>query len=168
MIALIFAIVLILLFPFFFPGYYISELLISFLPYIATISCIFIVITFVHFKKTMKSNYRFLVHRYFRGISFLMFCFLFFWYSKQFNNFYVQEPFPQTVQSWNLKILFANIHKDNSNYTWIEITISEANPDMLMFVEFTDTLYSHLKGFLQAQYPYTNSCLLYTSDAADE
>ena len=158
MITLIFILVLIFLFPLFFPGYYASELLISFLPYIAIISGVFVCITFVYFKKRMKPGYRFPLHRYFRGISFLVFCFLFFWYSKQFNRFYIHEPFPQTVtQSWGLKILFANIHKDNTDYTGIKKTISDNAPDMLMFVEFADHHYDNLKTFLQAKYPYTNS-----------
>ncbi|MEI6117833.1 MAG: hypothetical protein WCP92_00835 [bacterium] len=39
-------------------------------------------------------------------------------YSKQFNRFYIQEPFTQdTVQTGSLKVLFANIHKDNVDYT---------------------------------------------------
>jgi amino acid transporter len=117
MIALIFIVILILLFPLFFPGYYVTELIISFLPYIAAITAFFIGITFVHFRKKMKPGYRFPAHRYFRGISFLVFCVLFFWYSKQFNRFYVQEPITsQAVQSGSLKVLFANIHKDNKNY----------------------------------------------------
>jgi len=59
--------------------------------------------------------------------------------------------------TWTLKILFANIHKDNTDYTWIEKTISDTHPDMLMFVEFADHHYEHLKDFLQKNYPYVNS-----------
>lgn len=99
MIATLFIVILTLLFPLFFPGYYVSELLISFLPYIAGISLLFVIIAFVNFRKKMKSGYHSPVHRYFRGISFLAFCFLFFWYSKQFNNFYLQEPTIQSIQS---------------------------------------------------------------------
>ena len=99
MITAIFIAVLIFLFPLFFPGYYASELLVSFLPYIAAISCVFAIISFVHFRKRMKPGYHHPAHRYFRGISFLAFCFLFFRYSKQFNHFYVTEPFTQEVQS---------------------------------------------------------------------
>ena len=158
MIITIFITLLILLFPFFFPGYYVTELFISFLPYIAAVSWLFVIINFVHFKKTMKSGYRFLTHRYFRGISFLIFCFLFFRYSKQFNNFYVQEPIPQEIsQSWDLKVLFSNIHKNNTNYEGIKKTISDNAPDMLMFVEFADHHYDNLREFLQAKYPYTNT-----------
>lgn len=157
MIALIFIVVLVLLFPLFFPGYYVTELFISFLPYITAIAGIFVIITFVNFRRKMKSGYCFPIHRYFRGISFLVFCILFFWYSKQFNRFYIQEPLVQTVQTWSLKILFANIHKDNVNYEWIKKTISDNDPDMLMFVEFADHHYDNLKDFLQAKYPYTNN-----------
>gem|GEM_PF-1564834 len=99
MIALIFIVVLVLLFPLFFPGYYVTELFISFLPYITAIAGIFVIITFVNFRRKMKSGYCFPIHRYFRGISFLVFCILFFWYSKQFNRFYIQEPLVQTVQT---------------------------------------------------------------------
>lgn len=162
MVALIFVFVLILLFPLFFPGYYISELLISFLPYIVAITGVFVLMTFVYFKKTMKPGYRLLVYRYFRGVSFLVFCFFFFWYSRQFNQFYIQEPFVQvttwtTLSSWNLTILYANIHKDNIDYEGIKKTISDNNPDMLMFVEFADHHYDHLKEFLTTTYPYTNN-----------
>jgi len=99
MITTIFITVLIFLFPLFFPGYYASELLISFLPYIAAISCVFVIISFVYLKKKMKAGYQHPAHRYFRGISFLAFCFLFFWYSRQFNHFYVTEPFTQEIQT---------------------------------------------------------------------
>ncbi|EKD24889.1 MAG: hypothetical protein ACD_80C00145G0023 [uncultured bacterium (gcode 4)] len=157
MIALIFIVVLVLLFPLFFSGYYVTELIISFLPYIVIISWIFAVITFVHFRKKMKPGYPISAHRYFRGISFLMFCFLFFWYSKQFNTFYVQEPFIQTAQSGDLKVLFANIHKDNIQYEAIKKTISDADPDIILFVEFADHHYAQLKEFLQTRYPYINN-----------
>ena len=160
MITLVFVSIFIFIFPLFFPGYYVSELLISFLPYIIGVSCVFMGITFFHFKKKMKSWFRFPAHRYFRGISFLAFCFIFFWYSKQFNDFYIHK-WPSiasnTSQTWNLTILVANIHKDNIQYDNIKKTISDANPDILMFVEFADHHYVHLKDFLQAKYPYTNN-----------
>jgi hypothetical protein len=53
--------------------------------------------------------------------------------------------------------LYANIHKDNIAYEAIQKTISDTNPDIIMFVEFADHHYLHLKDFLQAQYPYSNN-----------
>lgn len=55
MIALIFVVVLVLLFPLFFPGYYITELIVSFLPYIPVITGVFMVVAFVNFKKRMRA-----------------------------------------------------------------------------------------------------------------
>jgi hypothetical protein len=54
-------------------------------------------------------------------------------------------------------VLFSNIHKNNTNYEGIKKTISDNDPDMLMFVEFADHHYDNLREFLQAQYPYTNT-----------
>ncbi len=157
MVALLFIVVLVLLFPLFFPGYYITELLISFLPYLTAICMLFAVVSFVYLKKKMKPGYRSPAQRYFRGGAFLVFCILFFWYSKQFNYFYSSPMVQQEVQSWSLKILFANIHKDNTDYEGIKKTISDNTPDMLMFVEFADHHYQYLKDFLQKNYPYTNN-----------
>lgn len=157
MITILFIVFLILLFPLFFPWYYVSELLISFLPYIAIISLLLISITFINFRKKIKSGKHSPVHHYLRGISFLISCFLFFWYSKQFNAFYIQEPPLQTIQSWTIKILFANIHKDNTQYEGIRKTIADTDPDMVMFVEFADHHYTNLKTILQTNYPYTNN-----------
>ena len=53
--------------------------------------------------------------------------------------------------------MFANIHKDNIQYAAIEKTISDTDPDILMFVEFADHHYEHLKDFLQIKYRYTNN-----------
>ncbi|MCX6824636.1 MAG: endonuclease/exonuclease/phosphatase family protein [candidate division SR1 bacterium] len=165
MITLIFVLVLLLVFPLFFPGYYITELLVSFLPYLAAISAVFVIISFVHLRKKIKPDYPIPVHRYFRGASFFVFCFLFFWYSKQFNTFYIPKIDSTTGKQFNisnsstgdLKILFANIHKNNIQYDEIKKTISNADPDIIMFVEFADHHYSHLKEFLQKQYPYINN-----------
>lgn len=156
MIAVIFVCILALLFPIFFPWYYISELMLSFLPYMSWIACVFTIISFVQFKKRLKPWYHH-VRRYLRWFSFLAFCFLFFRYSKQFNHFYSTEPFVQSSQSGSLKILFANIHKYNDDYEEIEKTITDTDPDMLMFVEFNDQHYEYLKDFLKKHYPYTNS-----------
>ncbi len=157
MIAVIFVMVLLLLIPFFFPGYYITELMMSFLPYLVGIVGVFLLISFVQLKKKMKPGYPHVAQRYFRGISFLVFCGLFFVWSKQFNHFYTTETFTGQQTTWSLTVFFANIHKDNTNYEAIEKTITDTDPDVLMFVEFADHHYDHLKTFLQKTYPYTNN-----------
>lgn len=156
MIIFVFVLFLVLLFPFFFPGNYAAELMISFLPYIVAISGGCVVMSFLFFKKKMKPGYRFPAYRYFRGFSFLVFCILFFVYSQKFNHFYVQQPFVQEQNTGELQVLFANIHKDNVDYSGIEHLITEKNPDVLLFVEFADHHYTNLKDFLKKNYPYVN------------
>ena len=56
-----------------------------------------------------------------------------------------------------MKILYANIHKYNTQYDEIKNLITETDPDVVMFVEFADHHYAHLKDFLQENYPYINS-----------
>ena len=53
--------------------------------------------------------------------------------------------------------MFANLQKDNTKYTELEDFISQEYPDLLMFVEFADHHYDHLKDFLKTYYPYTNN-----------
>ena len=129
----------------------------SFLPYLVGISLFFVLISFIQLRKKMKPWYPHQSRRYFRGISFLIFCVFFFILSRQFNHFYSTESPDSQSSTGALTILFANIHKDNKQYDAIEQTISEANPDMLMFVEFADHHYDHLKTFLEKNYPYTNN-----------
>ncbi|MBU0626817.1 hypothetical protein KKG31_03405 [Patescibacteria group bacterium] len=54
-------------------------------------------------------------------------------------------------------MLYGNIHKDNTNYTAIQSMIEQADPDVVLFVEFSDNHYANLKDFLQKNYPYINS-----------
>lgn len=137
--------------PMFFPTRYGSELIVSFLPYLIVISSIALIRSFAYIKKTIT-----LLSRYLWWVVFLCLGFLFFWYSKQFTNFYAPHTFTGTTQSW-LTVLFANIHKNNTQYSAITWLISRYDPDMLMFVEFADHHYTHLKDFLKTHYPYTNS-----------
>ena len=72
----------------------------------------------------------------FAGLLALFFGILFLLYSSQFTHFYTNTLVPVVQQSGDLKVLFANIHKDNTDYTGIENLIRTKNPDMLLFVEF--------------------------------
>lgn len=152
-----FVVLLILFLPILFPGHYITELLVSFLPYSTLIAWSFIVISFLYLKNRMKTDHRFPLSTYFRILSLLMSCFLFFSGSRQIDHFYGQKLPSQELSTGSLKILFANIHKDNVQYKEIEKIISDNDPDMLMFVEFAEHHYTHLKSFLQQRYPYVNS-----------
>lgn len=142
-----------------FPNYYISELIISFLPYIIAIILPIMIISFFKFRKIIKTwTLSKWITEKLRWILIILSTTIFLLLSKDFNNFYNLQTIPNTTNtSWEIKILYANIHKDNTNYTGIENTIKENNPDIIMFVEFADHHYTHLKDFLQENYPYINS-----------
>lgn len=87
---------------------------------------------------------------------------LFLLHSNTFNSFYNYRPEIQNLESKiqnfsGIKVLYANIHKNNENYSGIQTTIENANPDLILFVEFSENHYTHLKDFLQKNYPYINS-----------
>jgi endonuclease/exonuclease/phosphatase (EEP) superfamily protein YafD len=90
------------------------------------------------------------------GLFSLCFAVLFFLYSRQFTSFYT-TPAPLPLSGSTLTVLFANIHKNNIEYTGLQDLILRADPDVVLFVEFADHHYEHLKSFLQSRYPYINS-----------
>lgn len=150
-----FALIVFSMFVYYFPAYYISELSISFFPYLIVLNLIFLIILFVRFRKF--KNRLGGIKKLFVGIFILLHGFVFLIYSREFNSFY-NIKLTDNIQwiGW-LKMLYANIHKDNNDYTWIRNMIEKQNPDLLMFVEFGENHYNNLKDFLQQRYPYINS-----------
>ena len=143
------------MFIYYWPVYYVSELSISFLPYLIILNLIFLVISFIKFRK-LKNNLgnakKLLV-----GIFILLHWFIFLIYSREFNKFYSLSLNEESQSiSW-LTMLYANIHKNNDDYLWIKNIIEKQNPDLIMFVEFGENHYNNLKDFLQKRYPYINS-----------
>lgn len=150
----------------FFPWYYISELMLSFSPYWTGLLLIGVIIAFVKLRKYFKERWKNpnISHRLGLAWGFVLICIgiLFMSYSKQFNSFYNYIPENQNIVwevqnlTW-IKVLYGNIHKDNTNYTAIQSMIEQADPDVVLFVEFSDNHYANLKDFLQKNYPYINS-----------
>ncbi len=152
--------IFIVLFAYFLPEYYVSELVLSFLPYIISISFLWTLTSFLVLKIFIKK----FIARFWSNIK-IFFAFLillswliFFLFSKKFTYFYrVDVDQIQENMTWWLKILYANIYKNNTEYTWLKSIIEQKNPDLIMFVELADHHYEHLKSFLSENYPYSNS-----------
>lgn len=53
-----------------------------------------------------------------------------------------------------IKVLFSNIYKDNYNFQEIKNTIKENDPDVVMFVEFSDEHEEGLRDFVSENFPY--------------
>jgi endonuclease/exonuclease/phosphatase (EEP) superfamily protein YafD len=155
-----FVIILVSGFAHFFPRYYLSELALSFSPYWIVLLLLWLILSIIYVRKYLqaKKQWRgFPRYQWFAGLFTLLFGILFLIYSSQFTHFYSNTLPLGESHTGDLKVLFANIHKDNTDYTWIQKLIVQENPDMLMFVEFADHHYEHLKELFTKNYPYTNS-----------
>lgn len=140
-----------------YPSNYISELAISFLPYHIAILFVFLLINIYQSRRTVVSIAKYSKKRFF--VITTIFCgVVFILYSNKFKSFYDgQNRKPEITSTNGPKILYANIHKNNTNYEEIQKTIEKTNPDLIMFVEFSENHYDHLKDFLKKNYPYINS-----------
>jgi len=147
-------------FAHFFPRYYVSELFLSFSPYWIGIFFCWLVLSLIFLRRYMRRKPEMeLLPWYFKlsGLFSLCFALLFFVYAHQFSSFYLPTPAPLSASGSTITVLFANIHKNNEQYSGLEQLIIKTNPDVLLFVEFADHHYEHLKTFLKARYPYINS-----------
>lgn len=155
MLILSFVVISFSMLVYYLPTYYVSELSISFLPYSIVLNLLFLIVLFLKFRKFKLKPWS--IKKLFTGIFILLHWFVFLIYSKEFNQFYnLKLDKPIWSNSW-LTMLYANIHKNNDDYTWIKHLIEKENPDLLMFVEFGENHYKNLKDFLQKRYPYINS-----------
>lgn len=157
-----FVIVLVSWFAHFFPRYYLSELALSFLPYWLVLLFCGLVFSLFLVRKYLQAKRRQTDFPWWWGFAWLFsLCFgvLFLLYSSQFTHFYTNTPVSSQHQTGNFTVLFANIHKNNDRYQDMEALIRKHNPDMLMFVEFSDHHYQALKEFLDDYYPYSNSTI---------
>ena len=81
---------------------------------------------------------------------------LFAFFIQPILQFY-QQPFLQTEQlKQPIKILFSNLYKDNPNIEQIKEKILTENPDIVMFVEFSNAHKQALESFFDEHYPYMN------------
>ena len=130
-----------------FPWFYVSELALSFLPYLIVISIIGLIFWMWRLRKDKKFSVMILLF----GVIFLLF-------SRKFTSFYqFQTPQYQVDWTWWIKVFYANIYMHNTWYDDIKNLITTSNPDVIMFVEFAGHHYDNLKSFLQKDYPYINT-----------
>jgi len=141
---------------YFFQQNYISELVLSFLPYIIIFSLLICLYEILWFSRlfTSKLSYKKIIIRFF---SFALYFLLLVLYSRPYLDFYTWNDTQISLHTWwNLKVLYANIYKDNTEYTWLQDVIEKNDPDLLMFAEFTDAHYQNLQDFFKKNYPYVN------------
>lgn len=130
------------------PSLYIFELAISFLPYIVAFH-IFLV------GYWLPKLFIFQWNRRWFGLS-VLHLLGFIYFILPVFNFYNQSDLTGSLSDTGMTILYANISKQNHNYTWLIDMIQSKNPDVVMFVEFADHHDIHIKSFLSENYPYIN------------
>ena len=149
---------------YFYRESYILELIISFLPYIWGILLIFVIYWLVLvWKKIFTKRVIIPLNVKYSPFFLILFCVLFFLYSTELSVFYNQNYVNEGL--WKpMKIMYSNIYKDNNNFSGIIDTIKTEDPDVVMFVEFSDEHEKWLREFVSENYPYydkTNWTVIY-------
>ena len=140
---------------YFFRESYFSELAISFLPYIWGFLLFVVLYWIIQLWKNLynKPIYKNLKLKY--SPFFLIWFWILFWlYANELNSFYNQNFLEDETLSSPIKIFYSNIYKENYNYEAIKDSIQKENPDVVMFVEFSDEHEDNLKRFINEKYPY--------------
>ena len=148
LIVLFLLLILWLFFVYFFPQFYVCELIISFLPHICAVSFLLFVLSFFLRKKKYFSKVF--------PLFILLFGLIFFLYSRKYGAFYTWEWFGKNVwwdEQW-LNILYSNILFKTKNYEDLQNWVMEKNADMVLMVEFTDDFGQNMGEILE-QYPYS-------------
>jgi endonuclease/exonuclease/phosphatase (EEP) superfamily protein YafD len=143
---------------YFFRESFISELAISFVPYIiwfCILSLIIEVYLIIHESKRKRK------HKWIKIFLTILITILTIWiwtlYSSEFFWFYNQndEAIRLTDENW-IKVFYANILYKNTDYKSLEKKVVEENPDIVIMVEFSDEHEDEMKEFFKDNYPYMN------------
>lgn len=140
---------------FFFREWYNGELIISFLPYIWWFLLLIVIyLLFIVWKNIYSKSQKKSLKIKISPLFLILFWILFWLYANELNNFYNQDYLEKWELDAPIKILFSNIYKENFNYDAIKQTISNEDPDVVMFVEFSDEHEENLKDYINEKYPY--------------
>ena len=144
---------------YFFRESFISELAISFLPYIiwfcilATIIEIYLII---HESKRRR-KYKW-IKIFLTTLVTILTIWIWTLYSSEFFWFYNQNDESIRLkenEQW-IKVFYANIYYKNVDYKSLQKKIIEENPDIVVLVEFSDNHEDEMKDFFKENYPYIN------------
>lgn len=132
----------------FFPTLYVFELAVSFLPYLIVLYFFLIGHWIVR---------RPLVYPSWKDIG-LVIIFLSFasWFILSLTHFYQWSSEAWDVSTGWIRVLYANIKKDNTYYTGLLAMVEKYDPDIVMFVEFADHHDTYMKSYFAIKYPYVN------------
>ncbi len=144
---------------YFFRESFITELAISFVPYIiwfCILALILEIYLIIHESKRRRK------HKWIRLFFIIITTILTIWiwtlYSSEFFWFYNQNDGSVRLkenEEW-IKIFYANIYYKNVDYKSLQEKIIEENPDIVVLVEFSDNHEDEMKDFFKENYQYIN------------
>ena len=141
-------------FVYFFRENYFSELVISFLPYIWAILLLMVIYWLIMlWRKIFTKKVIVPAKVSWSPIMLILSWVLFFLFFSELEVFYNQNFLEDNLDN-PIKILYSNIYKDNNNFSWIIASIESENPDVVMFVEYSDEHENWLKDYFSEKYPY--------------
>ncbi len=145
---------------YFFPRNFISELGLSFSPYIIFGAIVFLIINSINLVFFRKNTNKKLIFAF----TILLLWITVFLYGKKIQNFY---DTPESSKNWGeykissenktwFTLMFSNIYYKNTNTQDILDQIQEKKPDVIAFVEFSLDHKAEIYDTLIKKYPYSN------------
>lgn len=147
---IVFVYVLFAGFVYFFRTIYVTELAVSFVPFIAAVAIFFVVLYFLFVFLNKKKKVLWI-----DWVNLLLGFVISFLFSVMYLQTYWTHKEPVVIQD-GVKVLYANLYWQNTEYEDIKHMVETYDPDVLMFVEFADHHWQHLGDFLGEKYAYVN------------
>ena len=144
---------------YFFRDSFISELAISFVPYIIWFCILALIIEIYLIIHESKRRTKYKSFKIFLTIVITILT-IWIWtlYSSEFFWFYNQddESIRLNTNEESIKVFYANILFKNTDYKSLQEKVIEENPDIVIMVEFSDEHEDEMKEFFKENYPYMN------------
>ena len=153
MLILIWLFILTAIYFYFFRESFLSELAISFLPYImVAILVVTLILILLLFRKKKKNLTTFFTI----VLIILSFWIGYFYYSEYFSFYNHSDENIRLAEDEWIKVFYANIYYLNYDFESLKQRIKQEDPDVVILVEFSDEHEEAMKDFFKESYPYMN------------
>lgn len=139
-------------FVYFFPSYLVSELILSFSPYILFFALFLLISNSIFFWILNTKSYK---KKMFHALMILFLWITVFLYWNLFQSFY-KSNLERSKNTLGLKVMFSNIYYKNTHTEDIIQHIEREDPDVIAFVEFSLMHKEKIYDVITQTYPYTN------------
>ncbi len=145
--------IIIQLYMYIVPHAYMSELLISFLPYGIGMSFLIIIFSLLKLVIQRKSVWS-IITRSIITIAYILSCIRYL--STYISTYYTHPEQPSTSIPSDISFLYSNIYYKNESLSWLIQMIESQQPDVILLVEYTKQHNEVLAALLKQDYPYVS------------